>query len=1030
MAGLDEKQSGPNTSQRKKHTGKSKTQPAGDWPRTGEPRTRASPRRKRPADIDKDLVSSSSSLSSPPSSSDEADEAKASSTLPRKQRRRLRPQAPALTSSDTSSSDTSAPAKTPPRSMRRRLKSRRVPNEAVSPADRAPPHRRPTYVFEDDDADDTDDAAPPRSRPSRPSSRQTIARRESSPRSAHRYRSTPESRRSVRTSVSDSEDDTGATTGSDSEQVILPPGKPPPPAPMAPPIPPVPSTAAAVRSSLQERLSRRPEMVYEEDDGDGTSRYAPSVTRHRSLSRPASSRRDSYRRPRDVTVSSPASLDETHRSRSRSKSARPSRRHYESDVYTSSRPASSFKRHRASSPYSQASSARRSSLVGDFAESAPRTPQHEKAMERMTVCVSCRDDTVPVSKTVKLKCLHRMCHSCLRKAFKRSLTDPQQYMPPRCCTSDNIPPRYVDMLFDSGFKKDWNEKYMEHASRRGFPCPSRRCGEIVKPENMRSEGGRWVGRCARCKTKVCGSCNGRWHPEPDCTAGGNDSALFAEELTREPWRRCYRCKAVVEVKGSSTRNHASCRCGAEFCLGCGGKWKTCDCPVFKDDLFDTDAADSRPNPFASRPASPRELRSDFPPPLPATARTRRSSYEEDAHIRRFHEFHEDHSARRMHSFDETGRHGDSDRRRDEYSFDDLAVRRDRDRRRRAEAREYAALVADEDYHRRAATVVAPLASQPHVPSAPPPPRSAFEPPSRPAFDRSAPDFDYGTSTHRGRATRYESPDGFDDYLTDSYQPERRRPRTPDFWAGQALSKERRSRSRDRRHTYPSESRPSSPDVWQLPTRYPSPERPIAAAEERRRPPSSPERRRASSLERRLAGRFKEPKQSAAATVGPGALSPVGALDPLSPPRALAPPSRPATHIGTTMPVAPPPPPPPAVPGAPPPMASIRRHHTVDDDLYGPGAGMAPVQDWFGPSLHHGHPHAHLHSHPPAPGMGPAPFVSFTVHISTPPHFGLNSGRVVVWTDQRRNCRGCASSSLFFGVYDWIALEVAHDSNQI
>lgn len=111
------------------------------------------------------------------------------------------------------------------------------------------------------------------------------------------------------------------------------------------------------------------------------------------------------------------------------------------------------------------------------------------------------------------------------------------------------------MLFDSGFKRDWNEKYREHASRKGFPCPSRNCGEIMKPENVRTEGGRWRAKCTRCGTKICGSCNGRWHTEPDCTAGGNDSFLFAEQSTRESWPRCYRCKTMVEVKG--TRNRAT-----------------------------------------------------------------------------------------------------------------------------------------------------------------------------------------------------------------------------------------------------------------------------------------------------------------------------------------------------------------------------------------------------------------------------------------------------------------------------------------
>jgi hypothetical protein len=535
MADVDRQQGGPSTSRRKKHTGKSKAQPANDWPRSGEPRPRASPRSNRHGDIDRDLVESSDDAS-------DAHDAKAS---PRKQRRRRRPQPLNSTTSDTAS-DTTHPAKAPAPAMKGRSKSMRVPNASV------PVHssRRPTCIIEPADEDDVSPSGP-----SRPVSRQTIARRDMSPRSAHRYRSTPESRRSPRTSVSDSEDDTDATSDSDSEQVILPPRGKLPAAPMAPAVPSAPPTTAA-RSSYQERLMSPPEMVYEEE-GDGTSRYAPSA-RHRSLSRPASSRQDPYRRPRDITVSGPPSLDETRRSRSRSKSARPSRRHYESDVYLSSRPASSFnnKRANAASSYSLDSSAKRSTFFGaDFAAPPPARASHpEKPAERTTVCAKCRDSNTPVSRTVKLKCCHRMCHTCLRKVFKLSLTDPQQHMPPRCCTNDNIPAESVDKLFDSSFKQEWNHQFKQHAGRTPMTCPSRRCGELVKPEDMRLEGARWQGRCSRCRTKVCGSCNARWHHEPECPSDDNAALFTVEKATkREPWQRCYRCKTGVEVKDG--RNH-------------------------------------------------------------------------------------------------------------------------------------------------------------------------------------------------------------------------------------------------------------------------------------------------------------------------------------------------------------------------------------------------------------------------------------------------------------------------------------------
>jgi hypothetical protein len=171
-----------------------------------------------------------------------------------------------------------------------------------------------------------------------------------------------------------------------------------------------------------------------------------------------------------------------------------------------------------------------------------------------TVCVLCRNSNTPVSTTVKLKCCHRMCHSCLRKVFQLSLTNPQQHMPPRCCTSDNIPPEYVDMLFDSGFKREWVQKYREHTGKHRITCPSRRCGGSVKPEDMRREGGRWQGRCSHCRIKICGSCSGRWHHQTECPLE-TEATQFLEQGKRDSWQRCYHCKTPVERKDG--RNHTT-----------------------------------------------------------------------------------------------------------------------------------------------------------------------------------------------------------------------------------------------------------------------------------------------------------------------------------------------------------------------------------------------------------------------------------------------------------------------------------------
>src|SRR5436190_9935404 len=43
---------------------------------------------------------------------------------------------------------------------------------------------------------------------------------------------------------------------------------------------------------------------------------------------------------------------------------------------------------------------------------------------------------------------------------------------------------------------------------------------------------------------------------------------------------------MVELKEGC--NHMTCRCTAEFCMICGSKWKTCDCPWFNYEVGDGD----------------------------------------------------------------------------------------------------------------------------------------------------------------------------------------------------------------------------------------------------------------------------------------------------------------------------------------------------------------------------------------------------------------------------------------------------------
>ena len=201
---------------------------------------------------------------------------------------------------------------------------------------------------------------------------------------------------------------------------------------------------------------------------------------------------------------------------------------------------------------------KRSSFLGSFfGPAAPQLHEPEKLYNVLNLklgsvliicrveCLTCLDD-VPRSKSAKLKCGHHMCHACLKRIFRLSATDPQ-HMPPKCCTTDHIPLKHVEKLFDINFKKTWNRKFQEYSTKNRIYCPARRCGEWIKPGNIHKEGGVKYGKCGRCKTKVCCLCNGKWHGSKDCPKDEETNQLL-QAAKDAGWQRCYSCRTMVELK--------------------------------------------------------------------------------------------------------------------------------------------------------------------------------------------------------------------------------------------------------------------------------------------------------------------------------------------------------------------------------------------------------------------------------------------------------------------------------------------------
>lgn len=182
-----------------------------------------------------------------------------------------------------------------------------------------------------------------------------------------------------------------------------------------------------------------------------------------------------------------------------------------------------------------------------------------------------------------------------------------------------IPLRHVDKLFDLRFKDLWNRKYAEYTTKHRLYCPTKNCGKWIKPKHIERDyaTGRKRGTCKECKTKVCQKCGLKWHAGRECENDESTRDLISMGK-EEGWQRCYSCRAMVQL--SEGCNHMRCRCNAEFCMVCGQKWKTCDCPWFNlpPDLgvegFLLPGGFQPPPPL---PPLPLDIRiGDLPPPPP------------------------------------------------------------------------------------------------------------------------------------------------------------------------------------------------------------------------------------------------------------------------------------------------------------------------------------------------------------------------------------------------------------------------------
>ena len=157
-------------------------------------------------------------------------------------------------------------------------------------------------------------------------------------------------------------------------------------------------------------------------------------------------------------------------------------------------------------------------------------------------------------------------------------TSDESKMPPRCCTQP-IPGQTLRLVLQREVQQLFLKSVIQFSTpweSRVF-CPNAACGEFIPPRNKVDPKHPFSATCRRCRTKACVMCKHEAHPVGKDCPGDWELEAVLKMGERSGWRRCYKCRNLVELTQGCT--HVTCRCKAQFCYICGGVWDpTVGCP--------------------------------------------------------------------------------------------------------------------------------------------------------------------------------------------------------------------------------------------------------------------------------------------------------------------------------------------------------------------------------------------------------------------------------------------------------------------
>ncbi|KAI4312087.1 hypothetical protein MLD38_036939 [Melastoma candidum] len=111
-----------------------------------------------------------------------------------------------------------------------------------------------------------------------------------------------------------------------------------------------------------------------------------------------------------------------------------------------------------------------------------------------------------------------------------------------------------------------------------YYCPFKECSAMLVVDGELGNSVKEC-QCPYCHRLFCASCKVPWHCKYTCKQfqsmdvgeRGNEDMLVKELVKEQKWGRCPKCKFYV--KRTNGCHHITCRCGFEFCYGCGSDWR-------------------------------------------------------------------------------------------------------------------------------------------------------------------------------------------------------------------------------------------------------------------------------------------------------------------------------------------------------------------------------------------------------------------------------------------------------------------------